>query len=115
MFRRAWQRHSGLSVVSTRIAIMKHAFQATKQPKRPPPIPKAGAVPEGRSPWRWAVLGLCLFLTAGGTWAVMELVVWNKLPPQLVGKWAVQGGEQDGATFDFFRNGTMVGRLNMGG
>ena len=45
----------------------------------------------------------------------MEFVVWNKLPGNLVGKWVVQGGDQDGATFDFFRNGTMVGRINMGG
>ena len=61
---------------------------------------------------RLAALGLCLLLAAGGTWAFMEFVVWNKLPPELVGKWVVQGGEQDGATFDFYRNGTMVGRIN---
>lgn len=52
---------------------------------------------------------------AAGTWAFFEFVVWNRLPPDLVGKWVVQGGEQDGATFDFFRNGTMVGRINVHG
>jgi uncharacterized protein (TIGR03066 family) len=61
---------------------------------------------------RWVGLAVCVLLAAGGTWAVMEFVVWNKLPPELVGKWVVQGGEQDGATFDFYRNGTMVGRIN---
>lgn len=63
----------------------------------------------------WAVLGLCLLVAAGSSWAVMEMVVWNTLPGDLVGKWVVQGGDQDGATFDFFRNGTMVGRINMRG
>jgi uncharacterized protein (TIGR03066 family) len=32
-----------------------------------------------------------------------------------VGKWVVQGGPQDGATFDFFRGGSMVARLNNNG
>ena len=45
----------------------------------------------------------------------LEFVVWNKLPPELVGKWVVQGGEQDGATFDFYRSGAMVGRINLRG
>ena len=58
---------------------------------------------------------LLVLLAAGiaaGTWAFFEFVVWNKLPAELVGKWVVQGGEQDGATFDFYRNGSMVGRIN---
>lgn len=33
----------------------------------------------------------------------------------LIGKWVVVGGEQDGATFDFLRDGTMVGRINLKG
>jgi uncharacterized protein (TIGR03066 family) len=49
------------------------------------------------------------------TWATMEFVVWNTLPPLLVGKWVVVGGEQDGATFDFYRNGTMTARINADG
>ena len=64
---------------------------------------------------RSAVLALCLVLAGATTWAVLEFVVWNKLPGELVGKWVVRGGEQDGATFDFYRNGTMLGRINMGG
>lgn len=42
----------------------------------------------------------------------MEYVVWAKIPSQLVGKWVVEGGKQDGATLDFFRDGSMVGRMN---
>ena len=54
-------------------------------------------------------------MAAGGTWAILEFVIWNKLPAELVGKWVVQGGEQDGATFDFYRSGAMVGRINLRG
>jgi len=54
---------------------------------------------------RWAIPALCLLLAAGGTVAVLELVVWNRLPSELVGMWVVEGGSQDGATFDFSRSG----------
>lgn len=91
-------------------AIMRHAFKHSKHAtpsSRPTPIPPAGT---GKT--RWIILGLCLFATAGATWAVMEFVVWNKLPSELLGKWVVQNGEQEGATFDFFRNGTMIAQIN---
>jgi uncharacterized protein (TIGR03066 family) len=61
------------------------------------------------------VLILGLLLAAGGTWAVFEFVIWSKVPSALLGKWVVEGGEQDGANFDFFRDGTMVGRVNLRG
>jgi uncharacterized protein (TIGR03066 family) len=61
------------------------------------------------------VLAACLLAAAGGTWAVLEFVIWNTLPPALVGKWVVEQGEQEGATFDFYRNGGMVGRVNVKG
>lgn len=61
---------------------------------------------------RTASLGLVLLLVAGGTWALMEFVVWNKLPPELVGTWEVVGGPQDGAIFDFRRNGSLVAKVN---
>lgn len=48
-------------------------------------------------------------------WAFAELVVWNRLPAGLVGKWIVEGGEQDGANFEFFPGGRMRGRINVGG
>lgn len=44
-----------------------------------------------------------------------EFVIGSKLPPELVGKWVVQGGPQDGATFDFTRRGGMHARLNNNG
>jgi uncharacterized protein (TIGR03066 family) len=39
----------------------------------------------------------------------------NKVPAKLLGKWVVKGGEQDDATFDFRSDGSMVGRVNLGG
>jgi hypothetical protein len=59
-----------------------------------------------------ALVGLTI---ASGTWALFELVVWNQLPSELVGKWVVTEGPQEGATFDFYRTGTMVGRINADG
>jgi uncharacterized protein (TIGR03066 family) len=67
---------------------------------------------------RWLVVGLCVLLaalTAGATWALLEFVVFSRIPHDLVGKWVVERGEQEGATFDFFRNGTFTGRMNVQG
>jgi uncharacterized protein (TIGR03066 family) len=64
---------------------------------------------------RWLVLVLCVLLVGGGTWAIAEGFIFSKLPAELVGKWVVQGGPQDGATFDFTRGGSMVARLNNNG
>jgi uncharacterized protein (TIGR03066 family) len=83
---------------------------ATKHPQ-----PRGGDAVRRPSWPRWAVAALCLLLAGGGTWAAMEFVVWSKLPPELVGKWVVQGGPQDGATFDFYRTGGMSARLNNNG
>jgi hypothetical protein len=55
---------------------------------------------------------LCLLLAAGGAWAVFELVVWNRLPAELVGMWVVEGGSQDGATFEFSRSGALEAHLD---
>jgi uncharacterized protein (TIGR03066 family) len=81
-------------------------------PNVKPPVPPA------RRPLlsRWALILLCLVLAGGGgTWAVTENVIFSRLPLELLGKWVVQGGPQDGATFDFYRNGSMVARLNNNG
>jgi hypothetical protein len=69
-----------------------------------------------RSPWPWVLLAaLCVLVAAGTTWALLEFVIWARVPGALVGKWVVEGGEQDGATFDFFRGGTMLGHINLQG
>lgn len=74
-----------------------------------------GAVTGGSSMWRWGIPVLCLVAAAAGTWAAFEFIVLSKLPRELLGKWVVVGGEQDGADFDFSRNGTMRGRVNVKG
>ena len=58
---------------------------------------------------------VCALLVATGTWALFEFVIWNVTPPELVGKWVVVEGPQEGATFDFYRNGTLRGIVNVGG
>ena len=58
------------------------------------------------------MIGSCLVVAGGGTWALCEFVIFNNLPPELVGKWVVEGGEQDGATFDFSRLGSLEAHMN---
>jgi uncharacterized protein (TIGR03066 family) len=89
-----------------------------KLAKRAHPQPNAktpGATAKRPLLPRWALILLCLVFAGGGTWAVAEFFVFSKLPPELVGKWVVQGGPQDGATFDFYRDGSMVAHLNNNG
>src|SRR5262249_40794972 len=63
---------------------------------------------------RWVILGIAVLLIAGGTWAFLELVVWNRLPSALVGRWEVVHGprEYKEAVFEFYRSGKMVGHVN---
>ncbi|MBM4068482.1 MAG: hypothetical protein FJ271_05995 [Planctomycetes bacterium] len=76
------------------------------------PRPKANKQPGQRWP-RWTLPLLCLLIAGTATWAFCELVIWNVLPPELIGKWVViEPGDQDGATFDFYRNGSLEARLN---
>jgi uncharacterized protein (TIGR03066 family) len=90
----------------------KHQSQAAPQGQ---PVP--GARPP-RLRWPLVLLGLLVLvglLSAGGTWALFEFVVWNRVPTALVGKWVVTEGPDEGGTVDFYRNGTMVAKVNNGG
>ncbi len=78
-------------------------------------IKKTPSAIQSFRPRRWLMVGMVLAATAFGTWALLEYVVLAKLSYPLVGKWVVKGGEQDGATFDFYRNGGMIGRVNVAG
>jgi hypothetical protein len=94
---------------------MKKSIQATKQRAHQHTPTKTVAPRQGPSSAKfWAVLGLCLAVATGGTWALMEFVVWNKLPSELVGTWEVVQGppEYKEAVFTFYRDGKLVGRLN---
>jgi uncharacterized protein (TIGR03066 family) len=93
-------------------SIMKHKSRTTTNPARP--LVRISNSHQG-SPWRSrAIIALCLLVPAGGTWAVMEFVVWNKLPSELVGKWEVVQGppEFDEAEVQFYRSGRMIGHFN---
>src|SRR5262245_26466017 len=72
-------------------------------------------VTRGSSAWRWLIPIFCVVVVGVGSWAATEHFIFNKVPGQLVGKWVVLGGDQDGATFDFYRSGVMEGRINVGG
>ena len=90
--------------------------EASVEAQEATPGRQTGPRPAGQSSLKhWALLAACLAVACTGTWAVFEYVVWAKIPSEMAGKWVVQGGEQDGATFDFHRNGTMLGRINVGG
>jgi uncharacterized protein (TIGR03066 family) len=60
---------------------------------------------------RWAWAGLCLLVAAAGTLAVLEFVIWNKVPPALVGKWQIEEGPHYSGTFEFSRTGQMTVHL----
>jgi uncharacterized protein (TIGR03066 family) len=91
---------------------MKHSSKIKKQVAQPQ-SPKAAAA--RYSPMRWVVLGLTMLLVAGGTWGFMEFIIWNKLPAELVGKWVVTEGPDEGGTIDFYRDGTMRAVVNLQG
>jgi uncharacterized protein (TIGR03066 family) len=86
--------------------------------KRHAPSPQAGrpAAPGlPRRSMRGLLLGvLCTLLVGGGTWALFEFVIWNVTPPELVGKWEVVESppEYADATFEFFKNGKLIARIN---
>src|ERR1039457_2618563 len=93
---------------------MKHSTKNKKHSVQPQRLP---TMSDPSSSLRWVVLGIGLLLAAGAAWAVMEFVVWNNLPRELVGTWEVVHGppEYKDAVFEFHRSGKMVGRLNDNG
>jgi hypothetical protein len=93
----------------------KHNPAAPKPQLKPPANQQASTQAAPPSRWRWPVIALVVLLTAGGTWAAFEFFIFSSLPPELVGKWVIEGGPQDGATFDFSRNGTVEAHFNGNG
>jgi uncharacterized protein (TIGR03066 family) len=105
-----------LSFPSSPTAVMNNAKKAKNQSGNSPRPSNPAALP-GWSPLvpslkRWTVLGLCLVLAGGGTWALFEFVIWNEIPSELAGKWVVLEGPDEGATVDFYRKGSMVATQN---
>jgi uncharacterized protein (TIGR03066 family) len=66
--------------------------------------------------WRRLLAVVCSFVAAAVlTYAFFEYWLPGKVPSALVGKWAVQGGEQAGVTLEFRRHGAFQARVNVGG
>jgi uncharacterized protein (TIGR03066 family) len=63
----------------------------------------------------WAIASLLVLGAGAGTFAVLHFAVLTRLPSTMLGKWLVVGGEMDGATLEFQRDGAMVGKVNMAG
>jgi uncharacterized protein (TIGR03066 family) len=98
---------------------MKHSKHTVKL-RKPKPTHQQARKPdkaESAKSWlpRWAVIALCLVLAGGCTLAFCEYFVFSKIPTELVGKWVVIEGPDQGGTVDFYRTGTMVAKVNQGG
>jgi uncharacterized protein (TIGR03066 family) len=64
--------------------------------------------------WRKLLVLITCFAAAGMvTFVLFEYVVPGNVPSALVGKWVVQGGEQDGVTLEFQRHGAFQARVNV--
>jgi hypothetical protein len=78
--------------------------------------PKAQAPPRPARSRRRVILHVLagLLLAVGATGALLEFFVGERLPARLVGKWVVVEGQLEGATLEFGRDGSLVGRAQAG-
>jgi hypothetical protein len=98
----------------------KHSKNRSKKHDEIPvtAVPRPSTKPAPSSRWRGPMFLLGVTVAAAVTWAATSAMVhwvwnpWSPIPPELVGKWVVEGGPQDGATFDFNRTGSMKANLN---
>jgi uncharacterized protein (TIGR03066 family) len=80
----------------------------------PARVPSVQRKPARR--WRWWLLVAGCFILAGvATYVIAENYLVTRIPEALVGKWRVVGGEQDGVTLEFHRNGSFQARVSRGG
>jgi uncharacterized protein (TIGR03066 family) len=96
----------------------RKAKAAAKQPHREGPAQPAGGDSPGPGRGRrlrTAALVLLTVAAAAGFSAVLfEFLLPGRLPPEVVGRWRVIGGETDGAIMEFHRDGTMKSTLRTG-
>jgi uncharacterized protein (TIGR03066 family) len=64
---------------------------------------------------KWAVALAVVAIGATATYALFAYVIFPKIPNELVGRWRVVSGQLQGATFEFHRNGTMIGTMTVNG
>ncbi len=58
---------------------------------------------------------MCIVVVAVATFALFHFVILTRVPHAMLGKWLVVGGDMDGATLEFHRDGSMIGIVNMKG
>src|SRR5437870_4873831 len=61
---------------------------------------------------RWGVALCAAALSGGLTFGALEYWFARRIPVLLEGKWVVVDGKYQGATLEFFRDGTMTSNLN---
>lgn len=87
-----------------------------KQRAQRQPTQTQAKEPVKQRSWMYTSLLVACFLVGGvGTLYVFDNYVWAKVPAEMVGKWGVDGGPQDGATLVFSRDGTLVATVNVNG
>lgn len=64
---------------------------------------------------RWLVPLLTVVGAAAVGYLATQQFLPHPVPRALVGKWLAVGGDMDGATLEFQRNGAMIGTVNMKG
>jgi uncharacterized protein (TIGR03066 family) len=85
--------------------------------RSPNPLAKAPNLAGGNATGRrkWLVIVAAAVVVAAASFAIFEFVLPGRIPPELVGEWRVIGGELDGMTLEFNRNGTMRGTAVVNG
>jgi uncharacterized protein (TIGR03066 family) len=63
---------------------------------------------------RLPLVVLVIAVVAGASYALFDYVLPARLPAELVGTWRVVEGDMRGATMEFRRNGTMLGKFVQG-
>src|SRR5262245_61670023 len=77
------------------------------------PRPHVRAVRSPARRWlpRVALVVLVIAVVAGASYALFDYVLPSRVPPELVCTWRVVEGDMRGATMEFRRNVTMLGKF----
>jgi len=79
--------------------------------------PGASVASKSARPWfpHWATALLCMAVATTATFVLFDHFILSKVPRVMLGKWVVTEGEMEGATIEFFRNGTMLAKMDVNG
>jgi len=91
---------------------MRSKTKQQRKNKHEKPTPQT---PPGIFRRSYLIMAVGMLAAGVGTWALFEYVIWNPIPSELLGKWIVTEGPDEGGTIDFYRGGTMVAHVNLNG